>query len=154
MNKSSEPYINTFNNQNTEPQWILDIGGVCSLWYHADIRQVVVVNNSDADSLEWMGSGEVIGSDGTPTLFSFPQPNGSLLTILPLALAYFSLDGNYSQAFSPTVTNAFVTLKDVEIKVVHEETVSLYHFNINNTCLETVNTIQVSPISETNYYYS
>lgn len=142
--------IATFTNIDLDKQWILDIAVDVSLWYIPTIRQAIITNESE-QTIYWITKGELTGADGSTTLFSSPKAGGSPLSISPKQNGYFSLDGEFSEAFNVTVTNSAVTLSDVEIKILHEDETRLYHFNLNNTCFEAVNTIQVSSISQTVY---
>ena len=145
-------YIRTFNNTSTDPQWLTDIigGSAIGLWYYPTLRQVVLRNES-INNISWLGSGKVAYANGQTVDFAFPATNSPLITVLTMKEGYFSFNGEYDANFSATVTNSFVRLKDVEIKYLVAELTHIYHFDLNNTCLENVNTVQISPISMTAY---
>lgn len=147
---ASGAYIRTFDNTDTAAQWMMDVGAGLSLWYSPEKQQVELFNEGDY-TLYWLCSGELTPNTGVPQLFLLPQPGETLGLILPQSYTYFSETGKYDALFSPTVTNTSVTLKDIEIKFYNGESTRLYHFNLNNTCLETVNTVQVSPVNMTVY---
>lgn len=148
-------YIRTFDNSATDPQFLVEIigGSGIGLWYYPTLRQVVLRNQS-GNNIQWMASGQISDANGSLSEFSFPiaaTPSNPLISIFSMQEGYFSFSGQYDADFSATVTNSFITLKDVEIKYVNAQTIYLYHFDLNNTCLESVNTIQISPISQTIY---
>lgn len=145
-------YERTFNNKTTEPIWLLEIAEGVDLYYYPEIRQVVVENKSTVE-VEWIYSGFVSTGSGVaiPSGFVTPRVGADPILIKSGETGFFSGTGAYSIAYSANLNNGSITLKDVQVRMGGEQFPRLYHFNLNNTCFGTANTVQVSPITMTAY---
>ncbi len=155
------PTIITYDNVDQQPQFIMNVGASVELWYLPAIRQIVL-KNMGINPCEWIYSGEATTQFSAPQLFFTPLVGKTPPLLLPnqnqesgnIVYGYFSTDGEYNDRYSATETNGSITLKDVQVRYTEDDLTRLFHFNCNNTCFESVNTVQISPISETNYVVS